>query len=165
MSKPVPVMMGIASPTGSHLPTLTAAIEAAPPGSLVIEHGAGMYSTPLLCRYPVRVLCAESHPGWVEWAHWMYAGRDYELVDTFKAAVPHLESAAVVFIDGVANERGPLLKCALERGVPTIIVHDTEESEWVYYRHQSHFFSWRGYSVQHFAEGTHRTTRWLLKSA
>lgn len=156
----VPVMMGIASPTGSHLPSLTAVVESLAPGSLVVEHGAGMYSTPLLARYPVRVLCAESHPGWLEWARWIYAGRDAEFVDSFKRLVPRLTKASAIFIDGNAPERGPLLSAALERNVPHVIAHDTHEKDWHHYQMKPHYFEWRGYTIRHFAEDSHRTTVW-----
>jgi hypothetical protein len=155
----VPVMMGIASPTGSHLPALVSVLDSLAPDSLVIEHGAGMYSTPLLCRYPLRVLCAEGHPGWSEWARWMYAGRDAEVVDSFKRAVPRLPEASAVFVDGEARERGPLIKCALEAGVANIIAHDTEESDWNHYKLMAHYFEYRGYSIRHY-DDSHRTTLW-----
>ena len=162
MNKPVPPMMGIASPTGSHLPSLEAALAELPDGSTVFEHGAGMYSTPTLCRYPVRVVCSESHPGWLEWARWMYskAGRDCEFVDSWKRLVPRLSDAAVVFVDGAAGERGPLLQAALERNVSTVVVHDTDEKDWGFYGLRSHMFGWRGYKVTHHAEDSHRTTVW-----
>src|SRR5690349_5415464 len=75
MKKSPKSMMGIASPTGSHLPVLEAQISALPPNSLAIEHGAGLYSTVLLARLGVRVLCSEPHPGWREWAEWVYRGK------------------------------------------------------------------------------------------
>jgi hypothetical protein len=155
-------MMGIASPTGSHLPSLTAVVESLPPGSLVLEHGAGMYSTPLLCRYDVRVLCSEAHAGWSEWARWMYtsAGREHQIVDSYKRLVPRLTEAAAVFTDGEAKERGPLLAAALERCVPRVVAHDTDPRDWGHYGFQSHHFEWRGYSIAHFAEDSHRTTVW-----
>lgn len=159
-------MMGIASPTGSHLPALTAVVAALPPGSLVAEHGAGMYSTPLLCRYPVRVLCAESHLGWLEWARWMYAsaGIDHEFVDSFKRLVPRLTEVAALFVDGAADERGLLLAAALERNVRAIVAHDTEEEHWAAYGFKPHHFRYRGYLVSHYSEDSHRTTVWQRQS-
>lgn len=155
----ISTMMGIESPTGSHLPSLTKAVEAMPPNTLVIEHGAGLYSTPLLARYDRRVLCIEPHEGWREWAKWIYQGRA-EMGDSFKRAVPRLADAHVVFIDGPANERGPLLHAALQANVPTVIVHDTEEREWDFYGHKRHYFEMPKYRIQHFAEDSHRTTVW-----
>lgn len=158
----VPVMMGIASPTGSHLPSLEAALAELPTGAVVVEHGAGLYSTPTLCRFPVRVLCSESHLGWLDWARWMYscAARDVEFVDSWKRLVPRLAEAAVVFIDGAATERGPLLQASLERNVSCVVVHDTDEKHWSYYGLRPHMFEWRGYKVTHHAEDSHRTTVW-----
>lgn len=161
----VPVMMGIASPTGSHLPTLEAAVAGLSAGSLVIEHGAGMYSTPLLCRSSARVLCLEVHPGWAEWARWMYmsAGIEHEIAG-YKQGVPRMAEAALVFIDGEAKERGLLLAACLERRVPIVIAHDTEQHTWQHYGIHPHLFEWRGYRIEHFAEDTHRTTQWTLSS-
>lgn len=156
----ISTMMGISSPTGSHLPSLTKAVEALPSEALVIEHGAGLYSTPLLARLGCRVLCVEPHEGWREWARWIYDDRA-EMADSWKRAVPRLAEAAVVFIDGPANERGPLLHAALQANVPTIIVHDTEEREWDFYGHKRHFFEWPKYRVTHHSEDTHRTTVWI----
>lgn len=158
-----PVMMGIDSPTGSHLPALTTALKSLPRFSLVVEHGAGLYSTPLFARHEVRVLCAENHPGWAEWARWIYAmgGTPVDMADSFKRLVPRLGDAALVFIDGTAAERGLLLQAALERNVPTIIVHDTEEREWDFYGHKRHFFEWPKYRITHHSEDTHRTTVWI----
>lgn len=156
----ISTMMGISSPTGSHLPSLTKAVEALSSEALVIEHGAGLYSTPLLARYDIRILCIEPHEGWREWARWIYSDRA-EMADSFKRAVPRLAEAAVVFIDGPANERGPLLHAALQANVPTIIVHDTEEREWDFYGHKRHFFEWPKYRITHHSEDTHRTTVWI----
>ena len=58
MKKPPRSMMGIASPTGSHLPVLERAARACGSG-LVIEHGAGLYSPPLLAHLGCNVLCVE----------------------------------------------------------------------------------------------------------
>jgi hypothetical protein len=158
-----PVMMGISSPTGSHLPALTEALFRLSPGDLVIEHGAGLYSTPLLARHDVRVLCAEQHEGWLEWARWMYSElkATAEFVPSWKQLVPRLTEAALLFVDGNAAERGKLIAAALERGVRQIIAHDTQEKDWHHYQIQPHMFTWSGYRVTHSAEDTHRTTAWL----
>jgi hypothetical protein len=156
-------MMGISSPTGSHLATLEEEIAKLPPDALVIEHGAGLYSTPLLSRSPIKVMCAEPHVGWSEWAKWMYRDQA-NVVTSWKRVVPVLETASLVFIDGPASERGPLLSLCLERGVPVVIVHDTEEREWSYYGLREHLFSFRGYTVTHHAEDSHRTTRWVKRA-
>lgn len=158
-------MMHVETPTASHLPILTAALESAEPGSIVIEHGAGLYSTPLLCRYQHRIICAESHHGWSEWATWMYrsAGRDFEIVETWKRLVPHLKSAAVVFIDGNAGERGRLLAAALDAGASLIIQHDTQQDTWPAYRIYGHMFQASGYDVSHDSE-PQRTTTWRRRS-
>ena len=101
MKKRTASMMGIESPTGSHLPVLEAAVLAAG-DAIVIEHGAGLYSSPLLARLNARVVCIESHVGWAEWARWIYQGKA-EIIDTWKHAADLLPDAAVVFIDGVAR--------------------------------------------------------------
>jgi hypothetical protein len=149
-------MMGITSPTGSHLPMLEAAASKAT--GLVIEHGAGLYSTPLLARLGCRVLCVEPHPGWREWAQWIYQGRA-EMCDSWKAATLRLADASLVFIDGPALERGPLLQACLDRDVPTIIAHDTDEEDWKSYNFQPHHFTMSRYEVTHH-DDTHRTTQW-----
>lgn len=155
----------LTTPTASHMEMLKAALSSLPDGALVIEHGAGMYSTPLLCRYKARVFCAESHPGWAEWARWMYtsAGIDHELADSYKRCVYKFEDCSLLFIDGTARERGVLLKVALERKVPLIVCHDTEEQEWHHYQLHRHYFSAPGYDVSHH-DDIHRTTTWRLKS-
>jgi len=157
-------MMGIECPTGSHIPTLTAAIEALTPGSLVIEHGAGLYSTPLLAnlRKDIRVACYEAHPGWSEWARWVYSmsGRPVAVVASYKRLVSQLPEASVLFVDGPALERGPLVRSALHAKVPTIICHDTHQGDWAAYELKEEYFTWGGYSVRHFAEDTYRTTLW-----
>ena len=156
-------MMGIESPTGSHLPVLEAAARAAG-DRLVIEHGAGLYSTPLLARLGCNVLCSESVSGWAEWARWIYQGR-CQFVDSFKEIIPRLAEAALVFIDGPARERGFLLQRCLDTGVPTIIAHDTQPDEWGLYGFQPHMFVHPDYAVTQHAEDTHRTTLWQRRSS
>lgn len=158
---PARSMMGIASPTGSHLPVLEAEVAALPEGALVIEHGAGLYSTPLLARMGVRVLCSEPHAGWSEWARWIYDGRVE--IGTFDETVARLGEAALVFLDGPAKERGQLLPMCLDLGVPTVIAHDTQRKEWRYYDFKLHMFEHERYTVTHSSEDTHRTTLWKLK--
>lgn len=156
-------MMGIDSPTGSHLPALTEAVNALPPGALVIEHGAGLYSTPLLAhlRRDIKILCLEAHPGWNEWARWIYAMTDapVEMVDSLKRVAPRLAEASIMFIDGAALERGPLLRQSLQAFVPLIVCHDTNEGDWDAYELKENYFTWPGYTVRH-VEGSHRTTVW-----
>lgn len=156
-------MMGIASPTGSHLPVLEAEVAALPDGALVIEHGAGLYSTPLLARLGCRVLCCEPHPGWAEWARWIYQGR-VEIVDSYKRILERCGDAAVVFVDGPARERGPILQACFDRGVRVVIAHDTQQGEWGLYGYQPHMFKHPRYAVSHSAEDSHRTTLWRLRS-
>lgn len=148
--------MGIASPTGSHLPVLEAAARAAGDG-LVVEHGAGLYSTPLLARLGSRVICIEPHLAWAEWAAWIYEERA-EMV----AVLNHgrLADAAIVFIDGPAKDRGPLLQAALNACVPTIIAHDTNKREWRFYDFKESMFADTRYEITKAAENT---TLWRLK--
>lgn len=116
---------------GSHAPTIEAALDTLAPGSLVIEHGAGMYSSPLIARRDLRVLCIEEAPGWRSWAAWLYGDRA-TLLSRAKECVPHLSSSALVFIDGAARERADLLKWALDAGVPAVIAHDTHDPQYGY---------------------------------
>lgn len=160
MSKRIQSMMGIESPTGSHLPVLEQQARAVGDG-LIIEHGAGLYSTPLLARLGCRVLCAEPHPAWREWARWIYQDRA-EIADSWKAAAYRLTDAALVFIDGPAAERGKLLSMCIEHKVPRIVAHDTDEKNWHEYGWSSRHFAPPGYRVSHSAEGRHRTTLWTL---
>jgi hypothetical protein len=155
-------MMGIASPTGSHLPVLEWAVQAMPADALMIEHGAGLYSTVLLARLGVRVLCAEPHKGWAEWASWVYDDGPGK-VGSFDDAMAALPEAAVVFLDGPAKERGVLLTAALDRGVPVVIAHDTNKREFNYYGFTAAQFSDERYEITHHAEDSHRTTVWKRK--
>jgi hypothetical protein len=155
-------MMGVASPTGSHVPVLEEAARAAV-DKLIIEHGAGLYSTPLLAALGCRVLLVEPHPGWSEWARWIYNDR-VEVVTTAALVVPHLPEAALVFLDGPAKERGALLRACFSSCVPTIIAHDTQPREWSYYDFTRDMFEHNGYCVSHTAEDSHRTTMWKLRS-
>lgn len=159
MKKQRKSMMGVACPTGSHLPVLEEAAISVGDG-LIIEHGAGLYSTPLLARLGCRVICVEGHPGWAEWAAWIY--QSDEVVKP-SGAEALLADAALVFIDGPAAERGPLLQACIAKRVPIIIAHDTNERDWRTYRMQSNIFSVPGYEVTHSAEDSHRTTKWVLK--
>jgi hypothetical protein len=152
-------MMGIASPTASHLPVLEAEVIAAGDG-LIVEHGAGLYSTVLLARHGCRVVCLEPHQGWAEWARWVYADH-VEVADSIDPA--RLAGAALVFLDGPAKERGPLLQACLDACVPTIIAHDTNKREFAYYGFAPSMFADGRYAVTHTAEDTHRTTLWKLK--
>lgn len=156
-----PVMMGITSPTGSHLPILDREVTALPSDSLVFEHGAGLYSTPLLARSAVRVLCSEEHEGWREWARWLYQDRA-EMLELAKRVVPRLPEVALAFIDGEAGNRGWLISKCIEAHVPTIIAHDTEEDHWSYYDHREQYFRHAAYIITH-DDQPHRTTLWKLR--
>jgi hypothetical protein len=156
-------MMGIASPTGSHLPVLEQYVREAGDG-LIIEHGAGLYSTVLLARLGCRVVCMEPHKGWAEWARWVYEDR-VEVIDSMPATIALLPKAAVVFLDGPAKARGVLLQSCLDAGVPTIIVHDTNKREWRFYDFKASMFEDTRYDVTHHAEDSHRTTLWKRKVA
>jgi hypothetical protein len=149
-----------ASPAwGTHSGALSLALESLPPGSLVVEHGAGIYSTPLIARYDVQVICIESLPGWASWANWVYlgAGRVVSTCERAKRAVPHLPRAALVFIDGLASERADLLKWSIAAKVPTIIAHDTERDASTLYGYAMHDV--QGYTIAH-DDRRPRTTVW-----
>lgn len=160
--KPPRTMMGVASPTGSHLPVLEQSVRDMPEGGLVIEHGAGLYSTVLLARLGVRALCCEPHTGWREWARWVYPD-SIEVSDTVGAALDRLGDAAVVFLDGPAKERGVLLQACLEKRVPVIVVHDTGKREWNYYGFERHMFEHPDYETWLQPDDPHKTMRWTLK--
>lgn len=146
---------------GSHSTMLEESLSKLAPGSLVIEHGAGMYSSPLISRFStVDVLCIEEAPGWRSWAQWLYqtAGRPMTLLKRAKEAIPHLGRASLVLIDGAARERSDLLKWALDAGVPCVIAHDTHDPQYGYRIGQ------RGdYRIEADSNST-QTTRWT-KSA
>lgn len=137
---------------GSHVEQLRSALSELPSGALVIEHGAGMYSSVEIARHDVRVICAEEALGWQAWAAWVYAGRDAQIVERWKHTVPHLDDAALVFIDGRARDRAKLLGACLERHVPIIILHDTEQSAWHEYGWSAQLIGPPGYSAEHFGE-------------
>lgn len=153
-------MMNIQSPSGSHLPTLERVIRKSSSAyPTVLEHGAGLYSTPLLARLKCSVLCWEPHPNWHEWARWMYEGRARFLA-SFAETLAIVETADVVFIDGPALERGQLLSAAIAAGVRSIVVHNTEEGDWPSYGLTAEQFSAPGYKVTHHAVDSYRTTLW-----
>lgn len=155
-----PPKMEINHPTASHLPALEHAVLGVDEDALVIEHGAGLYSTPLFARDGHRVLCVESHEGWREWARWMYRGRA-EFVDFATLIKARLcSSASLVFIDGPADERGPLLSACIEASVSAIIAHDTGIKTRDYYGYKPHHFTAERYEVTHPVD---RTTVWKLK--
>ena len=152
-------MMHIKSPTGSHLPILYQVVDHAHIDGLIVEHGAGLYSTPMLARMERNILCYEPDPGWHEWAAWMYEGR-VRFVDSFSALLRSVEQAAVVFIDGAAKERGLLLTAAISASVPAIVVHNTEQGDWDTYGLKAAHFTAPGYEVTHHSEDSYRTTLW-----
>lgn len=151
-------MFGITEPTGSHL----AILERAARGTtgLVVEHGAGLYSTPLLARLGCRVLCYESQPGWREWAAWIYEGRA-EVTDKFASLLRRLPDAALVFIDGIESERAKLIDACLATRAPVIIAHDTHPTVWKTYGWREEHFTAPGYRVEHEdMRNRYRTTIW-----
>lgn len=138
---------------GSHAAMLESALDTLPAGSLVIEHGAGMYSSPLISRRDLRVICIEEATGWRSWAKWLYGGK-VTLLARAKESIPHLASAALVFIDGAARERADLLKWTLQAGAPLVIAHDTHDPQYDYQ------IGNRGDYVINHDRGTPATTRW-----
>lgn len=150
------MMFGITEPTGSHLPMLEAAARYS--AGLVIEHGAGLYSTPLLARLGCRVLCCESSEGWREWARWMYQDRG-EVTDSLDATIARLSEASLVFIDGPEAERALLIASCFAARVPTIVAHDTAPAVWRTYGWRDHHFTEPGYVVTHDGD-RFRTTTW-----
>lgn len=134
---------------GSHIDALRAELGKLSHGALVIEHGAGMYSSVEIARHDVRVICAEEALGWQAWTAWVYTGRDATIVERWKHTVPGLADAALVFIDGRARDRSKLLGACIERFVPVIILHDTEQSAWHEYGWSSHLLNPSGYDVEH----------------
>lgn len=141
---------------GSHAPMLESALASLPSGSLVIEHGAGMYSSPIIARYDVRVICIEEAMGWRSWAKWLY-GDKAELLERAKAVIPRLREAALVFIDGAMRERGDLLKWALDARVPLIVAHDTEDDTRKQYNYR--IDTRADYVIEHMT-GRPQTTTW-----
>lgn len=146
---------------GSHTTILAAELASLPPGALVIEHGAGVFSTPLIAQHDVRPWCIEDLIGWRGWARWVYAshGRDLRVEERAKPCVSSLPDASLVFIDGIIQERGDLLRWALEAGVPTIIAHDTEDDYRKMYGYSERYFRFPGYTVT--SDGSRpQTTVW-----
>lgn len=131
------------------------------PGAFVVEHGAGLYSTPLIARHDVRVLVIEEAPGWLAWARWLYAGfgRETTTLEMAKRSLPYLSGASLVFVDGAARERGALLRWALDARVPCVVAHDTERDQQNFYNYGNHQFSRLGYTVVHDGDRP-RTTVW-----
>lgn len=151
-------MFGITEPTGSHVPQLEEAARATT--GLVIEHGAGLYSTPLLARLGCRVLCCESVEGWREWARWIYEDRG-EVADSLSAVIARLSDATLVFIDGPETERARLISACIAARVPVIVAHDTHPRAWKFYGWQPEHFKPPGYTVtDHDYRGKYRTTVW-----
>ncbi len=158
--KALPVLT-ITSLAGSHLTALEVSLDSLSPGSLVIEHGAGLYSSPLFAARDVEIVCIETNPGWSEWAGWLYsmAGRAFSIQESWKRCADVLDRAALVFIDGEARHRGDLLRLCLERGVPLIVAHDTQSERQGGYGYHAHYFEHPGYAVTHDALPV-RTTVW-----
>jgi hypothetical protein len=152
-------MFGITQPTGSHVPTLEAAARSVGDG-LIIEHGAGLYSTPLLARLGCRVLCCESQEAWREWATWIYEGRA-RVVESIHTAYAQLRDASLVFIDGALEERSPLLSECIAARVPLIVAHDTHPRVRSYYGWTKQQFEAPGYTITHDDyRDKYRTTLW-----
>lgn len=116
---------------GTHTLHLEAELANLAPGSLVIEHGAGMYSSTLISTFDLKVVCIEEAPGWASWAQWLYgaAGRDVTVIGRAKESRSYFADAQLLFVDGAARERGDLVRWALDAGVPVVIAHDTEDDE------------------------------------
>lgn len=146
---------------GSHLPVLESALAALPPGAVVIEHGAGLYSSPVIARHDVEVICIEEAPGWRQWAAWLYAqaGRKVQMLDRAKQAAPYLAASGVVFVDGATRERCDLIKWALAAKSSLVVAHDTEEDAGPIYNYHRHLFSAGEYHVSHDSNRP-RTTTW-----
>lgn len=158
VNKRTSAMFGISEPTGSHLMLLEPAARAA--SGLVIEHGAGFYSTPLLARLGCRVLCYEQNDGWREWAAWIYQGRA-EFTGSLRDTLARVADASLVFIDGSTDDRVRLLDACLAASVPTIVAHDTHPRGWEEYGWRAEHFSWPGYVIEHDNyRGKYQTTRW-----
>ena len=146
---------------GSHMGVLSAALDSLGDGSLVIEHGAGLYSSVLIRDSGHRAICIERDKDWAAWAAWLY-GAQGEVVERAKRAMSRLVDASLVFVDGAMNERGDLLRWAIEARVPTIIAHDTEDDSRKQYGYVSGLFSAPGYQVT--SEGKRpQTTVWRLR--
>lgn len=142
------------------MPILEDALTGLTGDALVIEHGAGLYSSTVVQRCDARVVCIEQDKMWRDWASWLY-GDAGELMDRAKQALPILSSAALVFIDGKASERGDLLRWSLAARVPCIIAHDTEDDHRKQYGYTRESFDAPGYSITH--DGVRpRTTAWRL---
>jgi len=151
-------MFGIKEPTASHLTLLSRAARVS--HGLVIEHGAGLYSTPLLSRMSCQVLCCESNEAWANWAYWIYEGC-VDVVNSLSVAIKMLPSAGLVFIDGAANERATLLDACLAAGVPHIVAHDTHERCFAEYGWRADHFTVPGYTIEHDVfKRKYRTTLW-----
>lgn len=151
-------MFGINEPTGSHVTILER--EARNASGLVIEHGAGLYSTPLLARIGCRVLCYETQPGWREWAQWVYDGRG-EVMGKYISMTKRLPEAALVFIDGIESERAKLLEACFAANVPAIVAHDTHPIVWNTYGWRAEHFTPPGYAVEYEdMKDRYRTTVW-----
>jgi len=144
---------------GSHAGYLETELAKLEPSALVIEHGAGMYSSTLVSTFDVKVICIEEVKGWASSARWLYrnAGRDVTVVDRAKQVIPRLADAALVFVDGATRERGDLVRWALDAGVPVVIAHDTEDDERKKYGYR--FDERPDYTIEHSPERP-ATTIW-----
>jgi hypothetical protein len=147
----------IPEPTASHLPLLERAALAS--HGLVIEHGAGLYSSPLLARLGRDVLCVEGNDEWRAVAASHYGSR--VTFGSLADALAALPSAGLVFIDGAQCERARLLDAALSAGVPHIVAHDTHERCFTYYGWRPEHFAAPDYAVEHDVfKRKYRTTYW-----
>lgn len=140
---------------------LSAALSALHDDALVIEHGAGLYSSILVRDSGYRAICIERDKDWRAWAAWLY-GSQAEIAEYAKHVLARLADASLVFIDGAMGERGDLLRWSIEARVPLIIAHDTEDDHRKQYGYMSGMFTAAGYDVT--SEGKRpQTTVWRLK--
>lgn len=144
---------------GSHAGVLSATLPRLCHDALVIEHGAGLYSSVLIRDSGHRVVCIEHNKEWRAWAEWLYG---VPAIERSKQALGRLTDASLVFVDGLANERGDLLRWSIEARVPFIIAHDTEDDHRKQYGYTRDMFTAPNYDVTH--DGVRpRTTLLTLK--
>lgn len=146
---------------GSHSDLLARELSMLEPGALVLEHGAGLYSTPLIAASGADVIVVESLAGWRAWSQWLYERHTKapRYLEHAKRAIPMLGDLSIAFIDGVDRERGDLLRWCLDAGVPVVIAHDTQDETRKQYNYQPHAYIRANYTIEHDGSAP-RTTVW-----
>lgn len=143
---------------GSHIPALKFIFEHISP-KFSMEYGMGFFSTPFLIDHSERVFSLEmQEKEWYDKVVEKYACQKWdhafsEEVDEFIL----MEVPDFLFVDGSSVTRAIGVVHGMQRGVDTIVIHDSE-SPWYGYWMGDQYVSKLGYTVHTFTENYPTTT-------